>query len=57
MFITVNGARPFFDVAGSHLDLTGEKEREKPVLLILHGGPGADHVNMRSFFYRFACTV
>jgi pimeloyl-ACP methyl ester carboxylesterase len=43
MHILVNGVRLFFDVEGTKLVPDGPVMREKPTLLLLHGGPGADH--------------
>jgi proline iminopeptidase len=43
MYVSVNGVRLFFDVEGAKLVPDGPVMREKPVLLMLHGGPGADH--------------
>ena len=43
MHVSVNGVRLFFDVEGAKLVPDGPVMREKPVLLMLHGGPGADH--------------
>jgi len=43
MFVEVNGAKLFFDVEGAGLVPDGTQMREKPTLLLLHGGPGADH--------------
>jgi pimeloyl-ACP methyl ester carboxylesterase len=43
MHVSVNGVRLFFDVEGAKLVPEGPVMREKPVLLMLHGGPGADH--------------
>src|SRR3954451_11405195 len=43
MFISVHGVRLFFDVEGEKFVPDGPVMREKPVLLMLHGGPGADH--------------
>lgn len=43
MQVSVNGVRLFFDVEGAKLVPDGAVMREKPVLLMLHGGPGADH--------------
>ena len=43
MHVSVNGVRLFFDVEGAKLIPDGPVMREKPVLLMLHGGPGADH--------------
>lgn len=43
MFTTVNGARIYFDVEGAGLVPDGAVMRERPTVLLLHGGPGADH--------------
>ncbi len=43
MHLSVNGVRLFFDVEGTKLVPDGPVMREKPTLLLLHGGPGADH--------------
>jgi pimeloyl-ACP methyl ester carboxylesterase len=43
MHIRVNGVRLFFDVEGTGLVPDGPVMREKPTLLLLHGGPGFDH--------------
>ena len=43
MHVSVNGVRLFFDVEGAKYVPDGPMMREKPVLLMLHGGPGADH--------------
>jgi len=43
MHVLVNGVRLFFDVEGAKLVPDGPAMREKPTLLLLHGGPGLDH--------------
>ncbi len=43
MDVLVNGVRLFFDVEGAKLVPDGPAMREKPTLLLLHGGPGFDH--------------
>jgi pimeloyl-ACP methyl ester carboxylesterase len=43
MHVSVNGVRLFFDVEGAKLVPDGPAMREKPTLLLLHGGPGSDH--------------
>lgn len=43
MHIEVNGARLFVDIEGIGLGADGPTMREKPTLILLHGGPGADH--------------
>lgn len=56
MYIDINGARLFFDVVGAGLEPTADGMREKPTLLMLHGGPGYDHSTLRPHFDRFADT-
>ena len=43
MHVLVNGVRLFFDVEGASLVPDGRTMREKPTLVLLHGGPGLDH--------------
>jgi len=43
MKVLVNGVRLYFDVEGAGLTPAGDVMQEKPTLLLLHGGPGADH--------------
>jgi proline iminopeptidase len=43
MHVVVNGVRLFFDVEGAKLVPDGPSLREKPTLILLHGGPGFDH--------------
>ena len=57
MRVDVGGeVRLFFDVVGSQLSPDPDAMRERPVLLVLHGGPGADHSFARPYFDRFADT-
>ncbi len=50
MFVTVNGVRLFFDVAGEKLVIDGPAMRERPTVLLLHGGPGFDHTMFKPAF-------
>ncbi|MEY2420100.1 MAG: hypothetical protein QOI95_167 [Acidimicrobiaceae bacterium] len=50
------GVRLYFDVEGAGLEPDGPSMREKPVLLLLHGGPGFDHSLFKPWFGRFADT-
>ena len=43
MFVNVNGAKLYFDVEGASLVADGARMRAKPTLVLLHGGPSADH--------------
>ena len=54
MRVTVNGVRIFFEVVGTSVATRDGVSVDQPTLLILHGGPGFDHANMRPYFDRFA---
>jgi proline iminopeptidase len=43
MWAPVNGVRLFFDVEGASLVPDGPSMRQKPTVVLLHGGPGLDH--------------
>lgn len=43
MQIAVNGTSLFIDIDGARLVPDGKRMRERPVLVLLHGGPGLDH--------------
>lgn len=40
----------YFDVEGSGLVVDGSRMREKPVMFVIHGGPGADHTSYKPSF-------
>jgi proline iminopeptidase len=48
MHIRVNGTRLFFDIEGMGWVPEGPILRQKPTLLLLHGGPGFDHSTWRN---------
>ncbi len=50
MLVRVNGVRLFVDVANFGLVPDGDRMREKPTLLMLHGGPGFDHTGFKEAF-------
>lgn len=54
MYAIVNGVRLFFDVHGEKLVVDGPRMREKPTLLLLHGGPGFDHTMFKPDFAQLA---
>jgi proline iminopeptidase len=54
MHVSVNGIRLFFDVEGVQLAPDGPVMREKPTLLLLHGGPGVDHSTYKPRFSQLA---
>jgi len=57
MHVLVNGVRLFFDVEGEKLVPDGPVMREKPTLLLLHGGPGFDHSIYKPAYSALADTV
>jgi pimeloyl-ACP methyl ester carboxylesterase len=50
MYVTVNGARLFFDVDGAKFVPDGARMRERPTVVLLHGGPGGDHATFKPRF-------
>jgi proline iminopeptidase len=54
MQVLVNGVRLFFDVAGASHVPDGPALRDKPTLLLLHGGPGYDHSIFKPAFFGLA---
>jgi pimeloyl-ACP methyl ester carboxylesterase len=57
MYATVNGVRLFFDVEGAKFVPEGPAMREKPTLLLLHGGPGFDHSIYKPAYSALADTA
>lgn len=47
MYVQVNGNRLFFDVTGAKIRAQNGVAVEVPTLLILHGGPGFDHMGVK----------
>jgi len=54
MHVLVNGVRLFFDVEGAKLVPDGTVMREKPTLVLLHGGPGFDHTSYKPAYSALA---
>lgn len=54
MFVEVNGTRLYVDVEGAGLVPDGPRMREKPTLILLHGGPGFDHTLFKPDFSALA---
>ena len=57
MHVLVNGVRLFFDVEGAKLVPDGPSMREKPTLILLHGGPGFDHTIYKPAYSALADIV
>ena len=54
MHVLVNGVRLFFDVEGAKLVPDGPVMRERPTLILLHGGPGFDHTSYKPAYSALA---
>jgi proline iminopeptidase len=52
--VRVGDVSLFFDVEGAGLVPDGPRMRERPTLLLLHGGPGFDHSSFKPLFSRLA---
>jgi pimeloyl-ACP methyl ester carboxylesterase len=48
------GVRVFVDIEGAGHVPDGPRLREKPTLVLIHGGPGFDHTGFRPFFSRLS---
>ena len=58
MHVEVNGTRLWFDVEGTALVADGPAMRERPTVVLLHGGPGSfDHSYFKPEFARLAETA
>ncbi len=57
MFAAVRGTRIYFDVEGSGLVPEGPEMRERPVALVIHGGPGGDHSGFKPSFSPLAARM
>ena len=54
MRVRVGDCRLFFDVEGAKLVPDGPAMRERPTLVLLHGGPGFDHSSYKPAFSALA---
>lgn len=58
MRVAVNGARLWFDVDGLGLVPDGPRMRERPTVVVVHGGPGGyDHSYLKPYFGRLAALA
>ncbi len=57
MKIEVNNTVLFFDVDGEKYTPDGDVMREKPTLILLHGGPGGDHTAFKPIFSELTDAV
>jgi pimeloyl-ACP methyl ester carboxylesterase len=54
MRVAVNGVRLYFDVEGCVLAAQGREMVARPTIVLLHGGPGADHSLFKPEFSKVA---
>jgi len=47
MRATVEGTALYFDVEGAELEVDGNRLRARPTIVVVHGGPGFDHGDLR----------
>ena len=57
MFAAVRGTRIYFDVEGMGLVPDGPAMRERPVAMVIHGGPGGDHSGFKPGFTPLAARM
>lgn len=47
MHAKIRGTEIYFDIAGTQLPIVNNKLTERPVLFLLHGGPGGNHLRYK----------
>ncbi len=57
MFAAVRGTRIYFDVEGMGLVPDGNAMRQRPVAMVIHGGPGSDHSGFKPSFSPLAARM
>ncbi|MHB8465187.1 MAG: alpha/beta fold hydrolase [Acidimicrobiales bacterium] len=57
MRLAVNGTTLFFDIEGAKLVADGPKMRERPTVVLLHGGPGFDHSGFKPAYSALTDTA
>jgi proline iminopeptidase len=57
MFAAVRNTRIYFDVEGQGLVPEGSAMRERPVAMVIHGGPGGDHSGFKPSFTPLAAGM
>ncbi|MFN0053359.1 MAG: alpha/beta fold hydrolase [Planctomycetales bacterium] len=57
MFAELRQTRLYFDIDGAGLVSSGDRMVERPVLLLLHGGPGGDHAGFKPSHAALADTA
>ena len=54
MLVSVGDVRLFVDVDGAKLVPDGMSMRERPTIVLIHGGPGSDHTLYKEFYASLA---
>src|SRR5258706_11636906 len=54
MLVSVGDVRLFVDVDGAKLVPDGKSMRERPTIVMVHGGPGADHTVYKEWYASLA---
>jgi proline-specific peptidase len=57
MFVSVGDVRLFVDIDGAKLVPDGMSMRERPTVVLVHGGPGSDHTYFKEFYPSLAEIV
>jgi proline iminopeptidase len=57
MYASIRGTRIYFDVEGMGLVPDGPVMRERPVAMVIHGGPGGDHSGFKPAFTPLAARL
>ncbi|MDW0114539.1 hypothetical protein QT711_15175 [Sporosarcina saromensis] len=57
MYAHINGTKIFYDVDGQSIEIDGDQLKEKPVVFVIHGGPGGCHITFKPYLDELTKTA
>lgn len=57
MYAHINGTKIFYDVDGQSVEIDGDQLKEKPVVFVIHGGPGGCHITFKPYLDELTKTA
>ena len=57
MYAAINGTKIYYDVDGAGASVKDGEIKHKPVIFILHGGPGGSHLNFKPYLDELTKTA
>ncbi|MCM3757255.1 alpha/beta hydrolase [Sporosarcina aquimarina] len=57
MYAHINKTKIFYDVDGQGIEIDGDRLKEKPVVFVIHGGPGGCHITFKPYLDELTKTA